>query len=647
MPAPDPDTLAALLAPVPGDAPAGRDLRYDPRYDAVREARREDAELPQGGLATERKVADWAQVQQATATLLARESKDLNLAVWHAEARLKRAGLSGLASGLTVIQGLLDQYWDALFPELEEGDAELRLGPLEWVGSRLDLVVHQVPVAQGGLTFAQHRDSRTVPTDGEAGADSDRRKLREERLREGKVAPEAADAAITATPKAFYKGLVADATAALAALDALEHTSEARFPDDPPSYRALRLALDEVHRFATTTLAQKLEADPDPVEAVLGDDGDDTLGTAGNGAAPAAGGALAPEPVDRNDAAARVAAAARFLRQQDATAPAPYLLLRGLRWGEVRSVTGQLDPRLLDAPAPAVRTRLKTLLLDGKWPELLEQGELAMATPAGRGWLDLQRYVLTACARLGPSYDAVATAVRTELAAYLAAVPQLLETTLMDDTPTANAETLHWLAAEGLDPSTPAPEENATDDDADSELPDGSAALVAALDGELAGDTLAAAVRGSAARRTTGRRRADRLHAAARNGDGADGVDPFTLAKAELARGRTNRAVELLAAELERERSARGRFVRETQMAQIMVEAGLAEVAQPILQRLVELIEAKSLADWEAGPLVAQPLVLLCRVIDALDSGSRERDELYLKVCRLDPLQAIALRRPA
>jgi hypothetical protein len=37
---------------------------------------------------------------------------------------------------------------------------------------------------------------------------------------------------------------------------------------------------------------------------------------------------------------------------------------------------------------------------------------------------------------------------------------------------------------------------------------------------------------------------------------------------------------------------------------------------------------------------------LLCRVLDRLADGSGDRDGLYLRICRLDPLQAIALQRP-
>jgi type VI secretion system protein ImpA len=195
--------------------------------------------------------------------------------------------------------------------------------------------------------------------------------------------------------------------------------------------------------------------------------------------------------------------------------------------------------------------------------------------------------------------------------------------TLMDDTPTGNAETRAWLA--GLRPAAGASANGS--DHADHALGDGRGALGDALRQEGDGDAM----------RGAGRRL-----------DGAAGFggapDPFQLAQSEAARGRPTRASELLVAELDRERSARGRFVRQTQIAYVMVDAGLEAVAKPILDKLIETINEKALDTWEAGPLVAQPLALMCRVMDKLAIAEDERRELYLRVCRLDPLQAIALR---
>src|SRR5690606_37617971 len=97
-----------LLNPIAGDNPAGADLRYDPLYDTIKEARREDDDAPQGEWQHARKVADWAQVVKLASEAVATKSKDLQLAAWLTEALLHREGLSGLRHGLDAIRGLLD-----------------------------------------------------------------------------------------------------------------------------------------------------------------------------------------------------------------------------------------------------------------------------------------------------------------------------------------------------------------------------------------------------------------------------------------------------------------------------------------------------------------------------------------------------------
>ena len=435
--------IEALLVPVAGDEPAGRDLRYDPRYDQVKEARREDLVLPEGGLATDRKLADYTVVMKLGRTLLEKETKDLQLAAWIAEALLKQHGLSGLATGLQVVRGILETFWDGCFPAWHDDDPELRAGPLEWIGGKFDLPARMMIIAPPGVSFIDYQVSRTVPSEGDAEASREKRELRATALSEGKPAPEGIDRAIADANKAFYKVVVGDLTAAAQALADLEKIADTRFGRDAPSFLRLRGALDDMKRTASAILAQKLIDDPDPIVEEAAADA---------GAAVDESGPQSPEPVNPADAARRIAVSSTFLRKLDPTGPGPYLTLRGLRWGELRAAaaTGELNPRLLEAPATAIRSRLKGLLLDGKWPELLELCETVMATPSARGWLDLQRYSLTACANLGTGYDAVAGALRDELRVLLKAIPQLPEMTLMDDTPTANAETKAWLKEEHL-----------------------------------------------------------------------------------------------------------------------------------------------------------------------------------------------------
>ncbi len=117
----DTTLIEALLVPVPGDNPAGAELRYDPRYDQVKEARREDPDLPRGPQEGPRKLSDWPAVVKLSRELIEKESKDLQLAAWLTEALLNRDGLTGLATGVRVMHGILDTYLGRLLPAVGRG----------------------------------------------------------------------------------------------------------------------------------------------------------------------------------------------------------------------------------------------------------------------------------------------------------------------------------------------------------------------------------------------------------------------------------------------------------------------------------------------------------------------------------------------
>jgi len=590
-----------LLNPIAGANPGGIELRYDPIYDKIKEARREDDDVPQGEWAVARKTADWPLVIKLSKEALAKKSKDLQIAAWLTEALVRREGFPGLRSGLDLLSGLIEQHWDHLYPEIEDGDAEMRAAPVEWIALKMDMPVRRVPIDKQGHDYIQYKDCRTVPTEEAVVANPDKAPAREEAIAAGKATPENIEAGFTATPKAWYKTFVADIAASLDALKALDDTASAKFGNVAPSFGRLTEAIEEIQRSANSMLKRKLELDPDPVELPSVDAGvavPDGVATPGSAAGARGGGSVAAEPTSREDAASRITGAARYLRQSDPFNPASYLLLRGFRWGELRaSGKASPDPKLLEAPATNLRTALKGLLLDSRWTDLLEAAEGVMGTPQGRGWLDLQRYALTACDALGSDYFAVATAMRGALRALLADLPQLVDMTMMDDTPTANAETRAWLRTNQL-----------LDGDGTAAVPRTSGG-VASVDG------------------------------------GPRGRDPVSLAMAEVRAGRADRAIALLMREAQREKTNRGRFLLQAQLARIMVEAGHDAVATPILEQLIADVESHRLEEWEAGELVAAPMALYYRVLEKTEGDPSTRQSLYLRICRLDPIQAISFRQ--
>jgi type VI secretion system protein ImpA len=609
------EATSAFLQPISSERPAGEYLANDPAYLEADRARREDPVLP-GDDEKNRKVADWPKVIRIATDLLTKRTKDLQLAAWLTEGWLRREGVTGLRNGLVLMTELVTSFWDDVYPAIDDGDLDYRAAPLAYIGNYLGTAVRLLPVTESGLDMAMYRQSRAVGYEADASS-YDAREAREQAIERGQMTAEEFDEALRATSKPWYRQQLEDIDTTLAALATLDDVCKDRFGADAPHLEPLADAVREVRTVMTALLAQKLEVEPDPMEAApqpaapqpaAAPAGAATAGTAARAGSPAqpvaaapagaTGAVPAPAAVDagrplqtKADAEAWISAAAKYLRSQDPRDPAAYLMVRGFRWGELRAGGGAVEPRLLAAPPTELRSHLRSLLLDSRWAELLEAGEDLMATAYGRGWLDLQRYVLAACAGLGGGYDAVGRAIEGALLELLAALPELPTLTLMDDTPTANAETQAWLTSLGAEPG----------------------------------------VAGAAAR------------AAASGG----GHGTWEQALERVRGGEPDRAIELLVQQAGRERSARDRFLRRTQAASIMVETGRAAIALPILEELLREIEAHSLEGWEAGDVVAEPMALLHSSLQQTEGDSDTMQELYLRICRLDPLRAMKLTTAA
>ena len=604
-----------LLNPIPGENPSGQNLKYAPVFDKIKEARRQDDDAAQGEWKHERKLADWPQVIKLTGETLATKTKDLQLAVWLTEALLKTQGIAGLHEGLDLLKGLVEGFWDTLYPENEDGDLELRVAPLEWLGSRLEQAVKDAPITRNKLSWFVYKESRKVPTEADASNAEAKAEQRATAVAEGKLTPEEFDSSFESSPKAFYVQLAAEFEGTLESVRALDELCSDKFQDLAPGFGPLRNTLEEVQQAVLIFLQKKREKEPDePVEGAESDAGEPAADD-GWGSAPAVetaaaapvrarkpGGALAAEPEDRNDAIARVVSAAKFMRTESQYDPAPYMLLRGLRWGELRGGGTEIDQSLLAAPPTELRQNLKRLTLEGNWTEVLEVAEQGMGMECGRGWLDLQRYVGRACSEQGSYHDPIRNAVISGLRALLADYPQLTDLTMMDDTPTANAETQAWLKEYVLVAPAPA-----------------------------AADYTPAAFESDA-------------EAASEPGVEAP-PDTFELAMEAARSGRTQEGIEMLLREMSRERNGRSRFHRKVQVTQLCISTGHDTIAVPILEELVAEIERRKLEDWESPEMLAQPLALLYRCLAKGDDNVDERQKLYAWICRLDPLQAMNVAR--
>jgi type VI secretion system protein ImpA len=271
-------------------------------------------------------------------------------------------------------------------------------------------------------------------------------------------------------------------------------------------------------------------------------------------------------------------------------------MLRGLRWGELRAAR---DPSALEAPPGELRQQIKRLALENNWRELLEVAENAMALPCSRAWLDLQRFVIEACAALGEDYRTIAIAIRSEIRTLLRDLPHLMHATLSDDTPAANRETQAWLRELLSEPEQSA-------------LPSDSQPIPTEESPSAAG----------------WRKKY---------------VDPHVLALQAMRSGQALKAIEILQREVERQASGRGRFQRRLQLAQLCLSAGKDSIAQPLLDDIAAEIENHKLDDWEERELVAGALVFVMQSSKKIQGDAKARQTIFERICRLDAVQALSV----
>jgi type VI secretion system protein ImpA len=578
-----------LLRPIPGDNPSGVNLYPTPLFEEIREARRQDDAGPQGLWEHEIKLADYDLVLRLTTGALANKTKDLFLASWLAEALLNKQSFAGLNDGINLMRGLIEQFWDTLYPELEDGDAEFRASPLDWFGNYFDpskgsspaLAVKMVPIAADRLSWLRYTESRTVPTQEEAKGNDGKRIAREKAAKDGKTTPEDAESSIEQSPKAFYVKLHKDIADSLQSLKALEALTNDKFGDVAPSFSKLRASITEVATTVGIILKKKRESEPDPEPEVVAAESSEIVE-----GAEAAGPSELGQIRNRDDAVAHVLAGVKFLRSNEPHHPAGYLVARGLRWGELRAGGLKPDPKTL-VPAPAdLRMEIRVLALEGKWPELLDACERASAMACGRGWLDMQRYAIRACEELGEAYQPLARALKSELRALLLDFPQLPEMFLMDDTPTANLETQKWLRAKVLN--------------------------------------------------------SERLLSPLPNGHLGNSAGVYERAVEAANSGNAAEAIDMLTRELAQSDSGRSRFLRKVELAQLLMTIGKDSVAYPILKELAQEILDRKLEGWEAHSLVARPLALLYKCMSKLQVDAGQMEDLHTRICKLDVAQALS-----
>ncbi|TIQ41111.1 MAG: type VI secretion system protein TssA [Mesorhizobium sp.] len=256
--------LALWLNPLNGENPSGEDLRNDPAFHELERLTEPQVKVVHDGNSkptSQASPVDWAAVLDKAEELRSR-GRDLRLLVIVARALANEERLAGLAQGLTLIARTFDQHWETMHPALRP-NAQPRDAALRRINALLDL-----QNAQDGLLanlretifFSPRQIGPISGRDLEQGALDERVMLQEaasglgasekaalasahsqllNRVRSGCAAQidQAGDA---------MASLLADARAAIAALDEVDAALNKRIDGNGPTIPELRRFLQRL-----------------------------------------------------------------------------------------------------------------------------------------------------------------------------------------------------------------------------------------------------------------------------------------------------------------------------------------------------------------------------------------------------------------
>ena len=610
-----------LLQPIAGDNPSGKNLRYDRVYDQIKEARtEEDSSIPSGAWERQAKRADSKLVIKLAGEALVSKSKDLQLAVWLGEAHIKMEGAATLPPVLTLLLEMQKEFWPTLYPEIDEGDAGLRAVPLQWAANRYAALVYDFPVTKTGINFLVYKAGRAIGYEADAANNDVKQKARQAAIAKGAPTSEDVDDGIAATPKSFYVALDESLQSSRDLLEELAIYCEEQYGDDGPSYRKLRDSLDEVHNLVNSLLADKRAIEPDVIASPEPEPAPEPVAAThapAVAAAPAAAPPAAPAAVSRSagfsaspqswdDASATVQACAAYMHTQRPGSAVPYLLQTTIRWGELRREGPKPPMDMMVGPSSEIRSGLKLAFAEKAWADLLGRGMVALGDVSARVWLDLHRYLWTATKESG--YVPFAAMIVSSVRGILLEYPEMPQWTFLDDTASANADTLRWIE-----------------------------------------ETVMAGVEMQAAVATAPPPVAPplppvqvpvQIQMPAAESDGPP--DAFVEAASLAAGGNLGAATALLARDASQQPSGRMRYSRRMQIAELCLAGGNTAIATPILRELIDEMERRNLESWESGDLITKPLAMLLRSQNG-SMDSVEREALFTRLCRLDPSVALGI----
>jgi type VI secretion system protein ImpA len=318
MPVPPLD-FPVLIAPIPGESPAGINLPFDVKAKLDEDRK----EIENAVREEDNKKADWPAVVKLAQETLVKTSKHFRPAARLTEALVKLNGYGGLREGLHLMRLMIENCWDRMHPELIDADAwETRVGDFFWLddperGSRFPNTIKMVPLFGSPPQYS----------------------IMEMQIVQGILkgtAPlswtELEKVIRTTKPEGFHQA-VQDMGESLQEVDQISRGLNVKMEQSgmpAPGLNALRQSLE-----ACNTVAKQLGEKyfPRPVPGAVGAGSAATQVNGPGGVGGEIIRAVPQAPVTREEAYKQLAEAASLLKRLEPHSPIPYLVERAINLG--------------------------------------------------------------------------------------------------------------------------------------------------------------------------------------------------------------------------------------------------------------------------------------------------------------------------
>lgn len=317
--------IEGMLAEFSPDEPCGKDLdlEYDPEYGELERASQGKPEQQLGDTFVPAEEPDWGLVRRNALKLFAR-TKDLRVAVILTNGAVRTEGWPGFRDSLSLIDGLLNRYWDCVHPQLDPDDGNDPTQRANLISSLCDAgttltYLREAPLVESVLGRFSLRDYMIAHGE-----------LTHSASEEG-APPEAAviEAAFKAADLGGLQAIADAVTQSGAALAGIEsRLLEVVGAAAAPNMSALSSLLKNAAKATSTGLASRDDAPAAVPEQARGEAIDDVAAVAVAGGR--VGVALGPV-ANRDDVTRALDEICDYYRKQEPSSPIPILLERAKR----------------------------------------------------------------------------------------------------------------------------------------------------------------------------------------------------------------------------------------------------------------------------------------------------------------------------